>query len=89
MLSPVRNVLLVDEAVSRGTTFLRAGTLAQHYRDHSQQLLRQHIDARIDLDKATVDNARVNDDSIDSKTLPPRPWSMSMCPCPERCRHED
>jgi hypothetical protein len=89
VLSPVRNVLLVDEAVSMGTTFLRAGTLAQHYRDHSQQLLRQSIDARIDLDKAAVDNARVNDDSIDSKTLPPRPWSMSMCPCPERCRHED
>jgi hypothetical protein len=89
VLSPVRNVLLVDEAVSMGTTFLRVGTLAQHYRDHSQQLLRQSIDARIDLDKAAVDNARVNDDSIDSKTLPPRPWSMSMCPYPERCRHED
>ena len=89
MLSPVRNVLLVDEAASMGTTFLRAGTLAQHYRDHSEQLLRQHIDARIDLDKAAVDNERVNDDSIDSKTLHPRPWSRSMCPCPERCRHED
>jgi len=58
VLSPVRNVLLVDEAVSMGTTFLRAGTLAQHYRDHSQQLLRQYIVARIDLDKAAVDNAR-------------------------------
>jgi hypothetical protein len=28
VLSPVRKVLLVDEAVSRGTTFRRAGTLA-------------------------------------------------------------
>jgi len=78
----VRNVLLVDEAVSMGTSFLRAGTLAQHYRDHSQQLLQHYIDARIDLDDAGVDDARVNDDSINSKMLHRRPCSRSMYPCP-------
>src|SRR6516162_7882996 len=44
-----RRSLLVEEAISIGTTYLRAGTLPQPYRDHSKQLLREYVDARLEL----------------------------------------
>ena len=45
-----RRSLAVEEAVSMGTTYLRAGTLPQPYRAHSQQLLQEYLDARLALD---------------------------------------
>jgi hypothetical protein len=45
-----RRSLAVEEAVSIGTTYLRATTLPQPYRDHSKQLLREYVDARVALD---------------------------------------
>lgn len=47
-----RRSLAVEEAVSIGTTYLRASTLAQPYRDRSKQLLREYVDARLALDDA-------------------------------------
>jgi len=44
-----RRSLLVEEAVSIGTTYLRASTLPQPYRDHSRQLLREYVDTRLNL----------------------------------------
>jgi hypothetical protein len=44
-----RRSLLVEEAVSIGTTYLRTATLPQPYRDHSKQLLREYVDTRLDL----------------------------------------
>src|SRR5579872_3645407 len=42
-----RRSLLVEEAVSIGTTYLRASTLPQPYRDHSRELLREYVDTRL------------------------------------------
>jgi hypothetical protein len=47
-----RRSLAVEEAVSLGTTYLRASTLPQPYRDHAKQLLREYVDARLALDDA-------------------------------------
>jgi len=47
-----RRSLVVEEAISIGTTYLRAGTLPQPYRDHSKQLLQEYVDARLALDDA-------------------------------------
>jgi hypothetical protein len=47
-----RRSLAVEEAVSIGTTYLRAGVLPQPYGDHSKQLLREYVDARLALDDA-------------------------------------
>lgn len=45
-----RRSLLIDEANAIGATYLRAATLARPNRDQAQQLLRQYVDARLDLD---------------------------------------
>lgn len=71
-----RRSLLVDEAISIGTTYLRAGTLPQPYRDHSQQLLRQYVDARIDLDNAGLDVARFTEASNRSKRIQEQLWAQ-------------
>jgi hypothetical protein len=44
-----RRELVVREANAIGTTYLRAQTLAQPYRDNLEQLLREYVDARIDF----------------------------------------
>jgi hypothetical protein len=49
-----RRSLLVEEAVSIGTTYLRASTLPQPYRDHSRQVLREYVDTRIQLADADL-----------------------------------
>lgn len=55
-----RRSLAVEEAVSIGTTYLRASTLPQPYRDRSKQLLREYVDARLALDDP--DSSRFNED---------------------------
>jgi hypothetical protein len=76
-----RRSLLVDEAVSIGTTYLRAGTLPQPYREHSQQLLRQYVDARIDLDDAGLDAARFAEASNRSKRIHDQLWADLLAVC--------
>src|SRR5207302_6858659 len=50
-----RRSLLVEEAVSIGTTYLRADTLPQPYRDHSKRLLGDYVDERLKLDEIGAD----------------------------------
>jgi len=56
-----RRSLLVEEAISIGTTYLRASTLPQPYRDHSKQLLREYVDTRLELDSVGVNASRFNE----------------------------
>lgn len=53
--------LLAEEAISIGTTYLRASTLPQPYRDHSKQLLREYVDTRLALDNVGVNASRLNE----------------------------
>jgi hypothetical protein len=70
-----RRSLLVEEAVSIGTTYLRAGTLPQPYRDHSRNLFREYVDARLDLDNAGLDAARFTEASNRSKHIQEELWT--------------
>ena len=67
-----RRSLVVDEAISIGTTFLRASTLPQPYRDHSKQLLREYVDARLDLTE--VNTARFSEAAKRSKLIQEELW---------------
>lgn len=69
-----RRVLLIEEAVSIGTTYLRAGTLPQTYRQHSQRLLREYADARLDLGNADLDSARFDETTNRSKRIQEELW---------------
>lgn len=70
-----RRALLVEEAVSIGTTYLRAATLPQPYCDRSQRLLREYVDARLDLDTAGLDESRLADATKRSKRIQDALWS--------------
>lgn len=67
-----RRSLAVEEAVSIGTTDLRANTLPQPYRDHSKQLLREYVDARLALDDA--DKSQFNEAVIRFKHIQEELW---------------
>ena len=67
-----RRSLVVEEANSIGTTYLRASTLPQPYRDHSRQLLREYVDTRLEL--ANVDANRLSQTLSRSKRLQEELW---------------
>lgn len=69
-----RRSLLVKEVNSIGTTYLRASTLPAPYRDNSKRLLREYVDARLELDHAGLDAARFNEASSRSKRLQEELW---------------
>jgi hypothetical protein len=69
-----RRSLLVEEAISLGTTYLRASTLPQPYRDHSKQLLREYVDTRLELDSAGVNASRFNEAVSRAKRLQEDLW---------------
>ena len=69
-----RRSLLVEEAISIGTTYLRASTLPQPYRDHSKQLLREYVDTRLELDNVGVDASRFNEAVSRAKRLQQDLW---------------
>lgn len=69
-----RRSLLVEEAVSIGTTYLRATTLPQPYRDHSRQLLREYVDTRLELGNVVADSSRYNDVLQRAKHLQENLW---------------
>jgi hypothetical protein len=56
-----RHALLVEEATSIGTTYLRADTLPEPFRDNARDLLRKYVDSRLDYDNAGGDTARLNE----------------------------
>jgi len=64
-----RRLLLVREAISIGITYLRASTLPQTYREHSLRLLREYVDARLDLDNAGLDGAGFAEATSRSKRI--------------------
>jgi hypothetical protein len=69
-----RRSLMVEEAISIGTTYLRASTLPQPYQDHSKQLLREYVDTRLELDKFDIDASGFNDAASRSKHLQADLW---------------
>lgn len=69
-----RRSLLVEEAISIGTTYLRASTLPQPYRDHSKQLLREYVDSRLELDGVDVNASRFNEAVSRAKRLQQDLW---------------
>lgn len=73
-----RHTLLVEEAISIGTTYLRAGILPEPYRGNDRKLLRQYIDARIDLDNAGLDAARFNEATNRSKHIQAQLWEDAV-----------
>lgn len=70
-----RRSLLVEEAISIGTTYLRAGTLPQPFREHSRQLLREYVDARLALTDVSGDPVRMEEVLKHSKHLQEELWS--------------
>jgi len=69
-----RRSLLVEEAISIGTTYLRASTLPQPYRDHSKQLLREYVDTRLELDSVGVNTSQLNEAVSRAKRLQEDLW---------------
>ena len=69
-----RRSLLVEEAVSIGTTYLRAATLPQPYRDHSRQLLREYVDTRLEVGNEFHDPSQYNDALQRAKHLQEDLW---------------
>jgi len=70
-----RRSLLIEESISIGTAYLRAGTLPQPYREHSRNLFQQYVDARLDLDNAGLDTARAVQASNRSKSIYEELWT--------------
>jgi hypothetical protein len=73
-----RRSLLVEEAVSIETTYLRAGTLPEPYRDHSRQLLREYVDSRLDLDNAGLDASRFAEAYRRAKRIQQQLWEDEL-----------
>jgi hypothetical protein len=73
-----RRTLLVEEATSIGTTYLRAGMLPQPYRDNARDLLRRYVDARLDLDNAGLEVARFNEATNRSKHIQAQLWAEAV-----------
>ena len=73
-----RRALLVEEAISIGTTFLRASMLPQPYRDNAHELLRHYVDARLDLDNAGLDAARLSEAANRSKHIQAQLWADAV-----------
>lgn len=73
-----RRTLLVEEALSIGTTYLRAGMLPQPYRDNARNLLRHYVDARLDLNNAGLDAARFDEATNRSKHIQAQLWAEAV-----------
>lgn len=69
-----RRSLLVEEAISIGTTYLRTSMLPAPYRDHSRQLLREYVDARLELAEGGADAARFNEALNRSRRIQDELW---------------
>lgn len=69
-----RRTLLVEEAISIGTTYLRADMLPQPHRDHSRGLLLEYVDTRLELNNAIGDSARFAAASQQSKRIQEELW---------------
>lgn len=70
-----RRSLSVEEAISIGTTYLRAGMLPNPYAEHSRDLLRKYVDARLDLDNAGINARQVTDALSRARRIHDELWS--------------
>ncbi len=70
-----RRSRLVEEAVSIGATNLRAGTLPSPHRENARALLRKYADARVDLDRAGLDDASATEAANRSKMIQRQLWA--------------
>jgi hypothetical protein len=69
-----RRSLVIEEAVAIESTYLRASTLAQPHAGHARQLLRQYVDARLDLDAAGSDPGRIAEASQRARQIQDQLW---------------
>jgi hypothetical protein len=69
-----RRALLIDEVDAIETTYLRAATLPQPFRDRAQEHLRQYVDARLGLDAAGLDTGRLTQASRQAKQIQEALW---------------
>jgi hypothetical protein len=69
-----RRSLLVEEAVSIGTTYLRTSMLPAPYQNHSRRLLREYVDARLELADGGADADRFNEALNRSKRIQDELW---------------
>lgn len=69
-----RRSLSVEEAISIGTTYLRASTLPSAYSQHSRQLLREYVNSRLELNDAAGDEALLNKALQHTKDLQEKLW---------------
>jgi hypothetical protein len=70
-----RRSLLIEEAISIGTTYLRTSTLPLPYRDHSKQLLKEYVDSCIELNNAGTDQGQLEKALQHSKRIQSELWS--------------
>jgi len=70
-----RRTLLVEEAVSIGTAFLRAGTLPEPAQYQSRSLFREYVQARLDLDRSWLSTRRFRDEVERAKRIQKALWS--------------
>lgn len=73
-----RRLLLIEEVTSIGTTYLRAETLPQPYRDHSQRLIRDYVNTRLDLAIPGLSRSGLDDVLIRSQRIQDEIWTDAL-----------
>jgi hypothetical protein len=69
-----RRALMIEEADTIKTTYLRASLLPAPYSDHARDQLRHYVDARLELDAAGVDPGRLAQASEHAKQIQTGLW---------------
>src|SRR5579871_2963637 len=73
-----RRMLLVEEAISIGTTNLRAGLLSEPYRSNARGLLQRYVDAQLDFDSAGLDTSRLAQAINRTKDIQSKLWAIAV-----------
>ena len=73
-----RRRLVIDEANAIGTTWLRAGLLAETHRDAVRDLLREYVDLRIVSQAARRDPQRMTDGLRRSEEIQSKLWPHAV-----------
>jgi hypothetical protein len=69
-----RRSLLIEEADSIKTTYLRASMLPQPYSDRAREELRHYVDARLNLDAAGLDSGPIEKALMDASQIQADLW---------------
>lgn len=73
-----RRDLILQEANSIGTTFLRASLLPETYRSSVQDLLRRYVDVRLEFFKVGADVAKQNDAELHAAEIQRELWAHTV-----------